>query len=37
MAELLVHWKKVACGAFFGRYRSLPAAKGVVFAACVSA
>jgi hypothetical protein len=32
-----VDWKKVACGAFFGWCPSLPAAKSVVFAACVTA
>jgi hypothetical protein len=30
----LVHWKKVACGAFFKPVASLPPAKGVTFAGC---
>ena len=34
---LLVHWKKVACGAFFGPQPAFPAAKSVVFAAWLAA
>jgi hypothetical protein len=34
---ILVHWKKVAYGAFFGTPASFPAAKSVVFAACPDA
>jgi hypothetical protein len=33
----LIHWKKVACGAFFGSSAAFQAAKSVVFAACVGA
>jgi hypothetical protein len=30
----LVHWKKVACGAFFKTLHGPPASKSAVFAAC---
>jgi hypothetical protein len=32
-----VNWKKVACGAFFETLHGTPAAKSVVFAACLIA
>jgi hypothetical protein len=35
--SLFYYWKKVACGAFFGTLPSFPAAKSVVFAACLDA
>jgi hypothetical protein len=36
-AAPLIHWKKVACGAFFETLPCTPAAKSVVFAACFGA
>jgi hypothetical protein len=37
LACILVHWKKVACGAFFLTAALLPPAKGVTFAGCLVA
>jgi hypothetical protein len=33
----LVHWKIVACGAFFDTAAAFPVAKSVVFATCAGA